>query len=253
MRAAVTAAVFAGVYWLSSTRPAGEPIRAGLSLPELQVSALDLDPLLQPLRAAPFRLAKVDVGGLERLDGRALVASLALDDRPLIDIDPGEVCARLRSAAPRIDACSAARRPPDRLMIEVTERRPAAVIATTGAGVDVRGVVFPIEAGEGQGLPRVSGELSLALSVLREARRLGVALDAVTAHTSTDIAVQPRGSRAVLRLGSQPERGLQRWLTLLQTVSIADLRADEVDARFRGQVVLRQRGEHDGLHRAGGE
>jgi hypothetical protein len=253
MRAAVTAAVFAGVYWLSSARPAGEPIRAGLSLPDLQVSGEQLEPLLEPLRAVPFRLARVDVGGLERLDGRAVVASLALGDRPLIDVDPQEVCEHLRRAAPRIERCSAARRPPDRLMIEVTERHPVAVIATTGAGVDALGTVFPIEASEGKGLPRVSGELRLALSVLRNAHELGVPLDAVTAHASTDIAVRPRGTRAVLRLGSESERGLRRWLTLLRTISIAELRADEVDARFRGQVVLRQRGEQDGLGRAGGD
>jgi hypothetical protein len=240
--ALLTLALVIGAWWFNSARPAGEPVRAGLSLPDLPWSLPQWTHLLNPLRAIPFRLSSIDFVGLEQLKEANLARSLELEPMALIDLNPVHVCERLLAAQPRVKECSAARMPPDRIVIAVTERKPIAVVAGNGVGIDAAGISFALARGEGAGLPQLSGDVQSALAVLLAAHEMGVALGSIDARRPDDVVALPLGTSARLRIGAEPRRGLQRWLALLQTRSLPELGQSEVDTRFRGQVILRERG-----------
>jgi hypothetical protein len=232
-------------WWFNSARPAGEPVRAGLSLPDLSELPWSQQPwnrLFDPLRAQLFRLSSVDFAGLDKLTAAELAGSLDLASVALIDVDPAQICSRLLAAHPRIATCSAARMPPARLVVAVTERAPLAAVHGTGTGIDADGTSFVLAPGEETELPRLVGDVPTALRVLRAAIRAGVALGAVDARSPRDVVTQPLGTPARLRIGADVERSLQRWHALLKAMPLAQLGSVEVDARFRGQVVLREHG-----------
>jgi hypothetical protein len=191
------------------------------------------------LRGPRFSLRSVEVIGLERLAAGELVASLAIPSgTPLLDID-SELVGEQTRAHPRIATASALRLPPDLLLLVVEERRPIAVLAADGSGIDAEGERLPLLDGEADGLPRARGDLAALLPLLRAAHDMDVRLVAAEADGAGDVRFQPEGLEVWVRVGREPERSLEDWLRLVGTGLVGGYAAREVDLRFRDSAVLR--------------
>ena len=199
------------------------------------------------LRTPRFHLRSVEITGLERLDASSLRQRLQLrEGRPLIDVDPDEICGRLLGHA-RIVECTALRLPPDTLWLDVVERVPIARLGASSKGVDAEGVRVWLSAAETRDLPRIDGSPSWALPLLALASERGLAVTSVDARGSSDLIVRLRGVSARLRVGRDLERALRNW-SRIADLDTRELRsATEIDLRFGGGAVLRssknQRGE----------
>jgi hypothetical protein len=193
----------------------------------------------ESLRGERFRLRHVDFTGLAALAPADLwrLARVA-NGTPLVDLDPDEIEARL-AANPRVERVRAARLPPDRLVIGVTERVPLAQEAASGLGLDAEGARFPLEPGESERLPVVSGEPERALPVLEAARTLGVNVASVETLREDAVRVRTLGRTALLVVGRDPRASLADWRQLADSGLVEETGAQEVDLRFRGNPVLR--------------
>ncbi|MGH2899995.1 MAG: cell division protein FtsQ/DivIB, partial [Solirubrobacteraceae bacterium] len=131
---------------------------------------LDTRALRHGLRGERFQLRHVDFVGLSALDPGTLwqFAGVA-NGTALVDIDP-EAVVQAIAANPRIARVRVARLAPDRLVIGVVERVPVALEMTSGMGLADDGTRFPLELGEAERLPQVSGDARRALPVLAAAR-----------------------------------------------------------------------------------
>ena len=207
---------------------------ANVELPELRV------------RLRAFELRRVEFVGLERLNAEALWsrAKLAVGTA-LIDVNGKQIAARI-AEHPRVESCTVLRLLPDRLLIGVHERVPAAVDAETGDGVDAWGASFPLVAGEADSLPRVYGSVHTALPLLRAARELGVRIRSVRAHDPRDLRFRSREAGVDVRIGRDPRDPLASWIRLRESGLIEMYGAREVDLRFVGSAVLRDLRENRG-------
>ncbi len=193
----------------------------------------------ETLRGERFRLRHVDFTGLTALAPAALWARAKVaDGTPLLDLDPDAIEQRL-AEHPRVERVRAARLPPDRLVIGVTERVPLAQDAATGLGVDADGARFPLEPGEAERLPLVKGKAERALPVLEAARALGVNVASVEVLRNDAVRVRTLGRTALLVVGRDPKASLADWRQLADSGLVEQTGAREVDLRFRGNPVLR--------------
>ena len=205
---------------------------------------VELPELRERLRG--FKLRRVEFVGLERLDAEALWSGAKLArGTALIDVDGKHLAARL-AEHPRVESCTVLRLPPDRLLIGVRERVPAAVDAKTGDGIDARGASFPLVAGEADALPRIDGSLHTALPLLRAARELGVRIRFIRAHDPRDLRFRSRDGVDV-RIGRDARDSLVSWIRLQESGLIELYGAREVDLRFAGSAVLRDLRETKGV------
>lgn len=201
--------------------------------------ALPTRSLEATLRGERFRLRHVDFTGLSALTPAALWARAKVPDgTPLLDLDPDAIEQAL-SEHPRVERVRAARLPPDRLVIGVTERVPLAQDAKTGLGLDAEGDSFPLEPGEAERLPVVTGKAERALPVLEAARALGVNLASVETLRDDAVRVRTLGRTALLVVGRDPKASLADWRQLADSGLVEQTGAREVDLRFRGNPVLR--------------
>jgi hypothetical protein len=237
LTALATGIIAAGVWWLSSERPAGDSVRASISLPEWPAQRWN------PLRSEFFQLKRVDFLGLEQLSAGVLAGALGLGSRPLIDVDPEAVCRRLRAVAPRLAACEASRMLPNRLLVSVRERHPIARLEGRATGFDAEGAEFELDAQEAADLPLLSGELDVARRALELALADGLAIRSAHAERADDVSLELREGGTRLRLGADPAQGLRGWRALLTQLKPTELGGVEVDTRFRGQVILRTPGQ----------
>lgn len=200
---------------------------------------LDTRAIHDGLRGERFQLRHVDFVGLSALDPGTLwqFAGIA-PGTPLVDIDPEAVAAAI-SANPRVARVRAARVAPDRLVIGVSERVPVALERSTGMGLAEDGTRFPLEAGEAERLPQVSGDPRRALPVLAAARVLGVNIATVDAPRSKNVRMRALGRPTVLVVGRDASASLSDWRQLADTGLVESTGAREVDLRFRGNPVLR--------------
>lgn len=200
---------------------------------------LELGALRDVLRAERFALRQVDFLGTSLLDPDTLWSSVGIPaGTALVDVDPDAVAGAL-AAHPRIARVRVARLLPDRLVIGVSERVPVALDMSTGLGLAEDGARFPLEAGEADLLPQVSGEARRALPVIAAARAHGVELATVDAPRSRAVRVRAVGRPTVLVLGRNQEASLADWTQLAGSGLVESTGAREVDLRFRGNPVLR--------------
>jgi hypothetical protein len=205
----------------------------------LRASGLDGEALRARLRRPGLELRRVDFVGTRALEPEALWRAAGIaPGRALVDVDP-EAVERALAAHPRVARARAARVPPGRLVIGITEREPVALDAVTNEGIDAEGARFALGAAEREGLPELRGNPAQALRVLAAARELGIALARVEAQAEA-ARVEPAGESVSLQLGSRPERDLASWLALRESGLLARHRAREIDLRFEGSAVLRQ-------------
>jgi hypothetical protein len=200
---------------------------------------LDARALREGLRGDRFVLRHVDFVGIGELDPVALWQSVGIaEGTPLLDVDPELVVAAL-AAHPRVARVRAARLPPGRLVIGVLERVPVALEMSSGLGLAENGARFPLQAGEAERLPQVSGEARRALPVIAAARALGMNLATVDAPRARDVRVRALGRATVLVVGRDQDASLADWQQLAGSGLVESTGAREVDLRFRGNPVLR--------------
>jgi cell division protein FtsQ len=191
-------------------------------------------------------------------------ASVVAAGTPLASVDPGAVAARV-ARHPWIAEARAASVAPDRLVVSVVEREPAAVVHLAGEDwlVDSGGTPFVPVAGEaGSGLPRLAGaedaapghadgRLAEGIAIARalrarglpEARQVGLA-DAHPGVAPTLRLAEPTGS--VLLGAGELDAKLVRLAALLDAQLPEVATATSIDLRFGDRLVLRSEGSPDG-------
>jgi len=210
-------------------------------LPELP-GLPELPDVGAPLREQRFAWRHVEFVGLEQISPETMLARIAPDRTvALIDVDTDALCEAL-SGHRRIAHCAALRLPPDRVVVDLTERQPVA-IAASGEGVDAEGVRFPIGSEETADLPRISGAARPALGLVLAARQARVPLLRVAGGPRDEVVFVPAASGIRVRASGDPLAALAHWRRLEETGLARDHGAREVDLRFRGRAVLRDFGE----------
>ncbi len=195
--------------------------------------------LMEQLRSERFQLRRVEFLGLSKLSAAALFERSGLESGvALIDLDVGALMERVCSH-PRISDCSAARIPPDVLVIGIEERVPVARLAGSEDAVDLDGARFPVLAAEIEKLPELAGQPQWALGLLAAADTRGLRLARVEAESVTRVRFQPEGQQIRVLVSHDPDRSLDDWLTLRDSGLLGGYAAREVDLRFEGNAVLR--------------
>lgn len=203
-------------------------------------------------------IQQLTVLGLDRLSREEIIAKLNLpQSSSLWSINPDLLTEQLE-AHPWIRTATFDRVFPHSLVVQVEERRPAAVLQGSGKGyfLDVDGYVLPGEIGEtSRELPVVEGMDSQFLTQHEDEghRRAkeGIHLAALlseqfsgrprvnVAHGQTTIIDLPR---IRVRFGQEAERQWERFMVLYPTVKeTIERQSQEVDLRFSQKVILRKR------------
>ncbi|MCK4410332.1 MAG: FtsQ-type POTRA domain-containing protein [Candidatus Eisenbacteria sp.] len=167
------------------------------------------------------------------------------------------------AASPRVDRARARRVLPDRVVVTLDEKRPAALVAV-GANVVLEvtddGAVLPAAAwtasvdlpvitgavGEVEpGITELSRELTDALALLRRAREVSEGLwmdiSEVRIAPGSGLVIYTVADGAEIRFGSGAlgSRDLERLWRVLTDIRDRGREAETVDLRFKNQVVVR--------------
>lgn len=100
-----------------------------------------------PPDTSPFRVDMLEVRGLRLLDGERILAASGIEaGTELFDVDPDRLAERLERLV-WVRRARVARRPPDRLIVHIEERRRLAWVDWRGVqyGLDPEGVLLPPE------------------------------------------------------------------------------------------------------------
>ena len=209
-------------------------------------------------RSPLFDVDYVDVRGAERTPRGDIVAAGGLDRRPaMLDVDAGRV-ARAVEALPWVATARVRREWPGTVRLDVTERRPAAVVPAPAGGwaqVDRTGRVLATGPDKPAGLPVIGGVTwpdgpgavlpASAAASLRVAAALPAGLRERIADVATlaggEVELQLVPPGGVVRLG--PPVDLQAKLSVLATVlGEADLAGVQViDVRVPRAPALTRR------------
>lgn len=197
-------------------------------------------------KLAFFRVRKIEVVGLRYTPPAEVLQRLRMDTTHSV-WEPLEPLGARVAAHPQIERAVVTRKLPGTLVVDVTERRPVALVSVGAAlrAVDERGVVLPLDPSRTPvdvpivtAAPRDTSVYHLLGAMQREAPRLYARVSAVRSTATDELLVQLAGlavrtmtSVTLARLGDiEPvERDLAR----------RQLRAAELDLRFRDQVIAR--------------
>jgi cell division protein FtsQ len=229
----------------SARRSRRWPLAAGVVLVAAAMSAPFWGPrLLSQLDF--FRVRKVEVLGLRFTPPTEVLSRLSVDTSRSV-WDPLDPLAARVATHPQIERASVRRRLPGTLVVEVTERRPVALVAVgqTLRAVDERGVTLPldpsrtpVDAPVVTAPPRATSVYHLLGAMQREAPTLYARVSSVRMLGGGELLLQlpnlpvrTMTSVTLARLGDiEPvERDLAR----------RRLRAAELDLRYRDQVIAR--------------
>jgi cell division protein FtsQ len=193
-----------------------------------------------------FRVRKVEVLGLRFTPPAEVLSRLGVDTTRSV-WDPLDPLAARVAAHPQIERAAVRRRLPGTLVVEVTERRPVALVPVgpTLRAVDERGVTLPldpsrtpVDAPVVTAPPRATSVYHLLGAMQREAPGLYARVSSVRMLGGGELLIQlpnlpvrTMTSVTLARLGDiEPvERDLAR----------RRLRAAELDLRYRDQVIAR--------------
>jgi cell division protein FtsQ len=193
-----------------------------------------------------FRVRKVEILGLRYTDPTELLARLHVDTSRSV-WDPLPPIAARAAAHPGVATAVVTRRLPGTIVVNVTERRPVALVSSGTAlrAVDERGVLLPIDPSRTpvdapvvSAAPRDVAVYHLLGAMQREAPRLYSRLSSIRTIGGgemllqvADLTVRTMTSVTLARLSDidPVERDLAR----------RQLRAAELDLRYRDQVIAR--------------
>jgi cell division protein FtsQ len=193
-----------------------------------------------------FRVRKIEVLGLRYTPPGEVLERLRVDTTHSV-WEPLEPLGARVAAHPQIERAVVTRKLPGTLVVDVTERRPVALVSVGTAlrAVDDRGVVLPLDPSRTPvdapivtATPRELSVYHLLGAMQREAPKLYARVSSIRMVGSGELLVQLAGlpvrtmtSVTLARLGDiEPvERDLAR----------RQLRAAELDLRYRDQVIAR--------------
>ena len=192
-----------------------------------------------------FRVRKVEVLGLRYAPAAEVLARLRVDTTRSV-WDPLDPLAARVMAHPQIESAVVTRKLPGTLVVEVTERRPVALVPVGAElrAVDERGVTLPLDPSRTPvdapvvTTPRDVRVYHLLGQMQREAPRLYARIS----------SIRPAGGgELLLQVGDVPVRTMTS-VTLARLSDIEpverdlarrQLRAAELDLRYRDQVIAR--------------
>ena len=225
------------------------PTRWGLAMLAIGVMLLLVSPLWGPLLLREldfFRVRKVEILGARYTPPAELLDRMKVDTTRSVWDPMGPIETRLRSH-PQLSDVIVTRRLPGTLVVQVTERRPVALVNGPGGlrAVDERGVRLPldpsrtpVDAPVVTAAPKDTAVYHLLSLMQRDAPALYAKLSSVRSVGSdeivlqiADLTVRAMTSVTLARLGDiKPvERDLAR----------RQLRPAELDLRYRDQVIAR--------------
>ena len=213
-----------------------------------------------------FTVRQISVQGAERyLDEATVVAWLDIAPGVSVwDVSPSRARARLESH-PFVARAAVRREFPDRLLIEVHERHPEAIVLLDRLYyLDRTGTVFgPLDDHQGRDYPLITGVEENAPAgrravFLRRLSRLARlcarrscfgGVSEIHLHPKLDVVLNPSSPRipVVLGWGSWPEK-ITRAEHALEEWQSDNGRLAEIDVRFRNQVVMKIGGSADEHH-----
>jgi cell division septal protein FtsQ len=208
-----------------------------------------------------FRVTGVVFTGLDYLDRADAVGLLRLDPNASIWSDTGKWAQRL-AESPLVETVRVRRRMPGTLVVQVTERRPVALVATpTLEPVDARGVRLPIDPAERRLdlpvmlidetparrtrlLPARGRELAAEVARLQDADTAFVQLVSEVAWEDASSVVARWAEPEVdflMAPGASPRR-LREGLAALADALGRDpsKKPTQIDLRYADQVVVRR-------------
>lgn len=197
-------------------------------------------------RLAFFRVRRIEVLGARYTPANEILERLHVDTMRSVWDPTGPLAARAQTH-PQVERATVTRKLPGTLVVELTERRPVALVQKGGvlAAVDERGRVLPLDPSRTPvdapivtSTPGDSAVYHLLGAMQREAPRLYARLGSITRVSKdeillriADVSVRALTSVTLARLSDiEPvERDLAR----------RQLRAAELDLRYRDQVIAR--------------
>jgi cell division protein FtsQ len=190
-----------------------------------------------------FRLRKVEIEGLRYLPPADVAARMKVDTSQSIWIDLDPVAERVR-AHPQVADVRLRRRLPGTLVARVTEHLPVAMLPTrTGFSVvDARGVVLPMDPSRtAVNLPVVAQRDTILLRLLAGIRAAQPALfDRISqARRSGDEVRLELATLTILAMADVTVQRLADILPVERDLATRQLRATELDLRYREQVIAR--------------
>lgn len=232
-------------------RPSGR-FAAGhwrLALAGIAVLLLLASPLWGPgalRRLAFFRVRKVEILGTRYTAPGELLDRLKVDTTRSVWDPLAPLEARIRSH-PQIESVTVSRRLPGTLVVQVSERHPVALVNGSGGlrAVDERGVRLPLDPSRTPvdapivtAAPRDTVVYHLLGTMQREAPALYAKLSSIRATGPDEIVLQiadlpVRAMTSVTLARLSDIEPVERDLTRRQ------LRAAEIDLRYRDQVIAR--------------
>lgn len=195
-------------------------------------------------RMAFFHVHRVEIVGTHYVAPGDILSRVHVDTMSSVWDPTGPLLARVQRH-PAVQTALIRRKLPGTLVIEITERVPVALVAAPGgfSVYDARGVALPIDPASVAVDAPVLMQRDTALLRLLGAMR--AAMPALYARVTT--VRRPARGELLLQLKTQPVRALDdvtlERLADLEPVEAdlarKQLRASEIDLRFRDQVIAR--------------
>jgi cell division protein FtsQ len=220
-----------------------------LALGGLLVLAILASPLWGPklLRQfAFFRVRKVEIIGARYTPATEVLARLHVDTMRSVWDPLGPLVQRVQTH-PQLERVVVTRKLPGTIVVELTERRPIALIPTADGlrAVDERGRVLPldpsrtpVDAPVVTATPRDAAVYHLLGAMLREAPRLYARISSIT-RTGSDEIVLRVADLNVRAMTSVTLARLSDIEPVERDLAQHHLRPIELDLRYRDQVIAR--------------
>jgi cell division protein FtsQ len=191
-----------------------------------------------------FRVRSVEVDGAQYLAARDVVARMGIDSTANVWDDDRPVANRLH-AMPMVKSVRITRKLPSTLVVHLIEQPPVALVpGSTGLrAFDGRGNALPIDPTRVDlDLPIASGPDPAILRMLDAARRALPALygriSGVRRSSDGDLVITLLDMRVIAPSNVDAQR-LADVLPVMADLARRHARADELDLRYRDQVVAR--------------
>jgi cell division protein FtsQ len=193
-----------------------------------------------------FRVRKVEVLGARYTPVSDILERLHVDTTRSVWDPLGPLAARVQ-AHPQIERVRVTRRLPGTLVIDVTERRPVALLSTPDGlrAVDERGRMLPldpsrtpVDAPVVSATPRDTAVYHLLGAMQREAPRLYARVSSI-ARTGRDEMVLHLADLPVRAMTSVTLARLSDIEPVERDLARRQLHAAELDLRYRDQVIAR--------------
>jgi cell division protein FtsQ len=194
-----------------------------------------------------FRVRRVEIDGTRYVSPDEIVQRLRIDTTASLWADVTPLEQRVRDH-PSVQDVRIERRLPGTLIVRVTENLPVALVQATAGlvPVDARGKSLPVDpAAADVDLPVLTTRDTVALRVLAELRVTAPALFARIAEVRRmargefRFRLTDEATRDILAASDVTADRLTDVLPVEQDLSRRNLRATELDLRFRDQVIAR--------------